>query len=251
MAVSPGDMLSALFSALDSDSEIPRLRELLRANPGLVNHEYRLGPHPGLVNNDYHINPPTRSLLYYANEFGNENVVKVLLEFGANPDFVPGDHRQYGGYTLLFASVVEGRVEIVKAYIAAGANVNTQMDMGGGLTSPLSAAIANDDVEIVEALLNAGADTLFNELDGKTIFQHARENKYSPQINKLIIDTGVKQMRNATFSRRKGILTAANYPEAKPRANNGSGAGAGAGAGASRARRSRKTRRNTKRNKRH
>ena len=59
-------LVQALFSALESDSEIPRLRELLRANPTLVNHEYHT-----------HEWPYIGSLLCYAVISQNLEVVKL------------------------------------------------------------------------------------------------------------------------------------------------------------------------------
>ena len=57
---------------------------------------------------------------------------------------------------LLLQSVVEGNVKAVKQYLAAGADTNVRQE-GLGHT-PLHIAVNNNQKEIVELLITAGAD---------------------------------------------------------------------------------------------
>jgi ankyrin repeat protein len=60
------------------------------------------------------------------------------------------------GWTALFEAATEGRVEVVAVLLAAGARVN-DTDTWEGRT-PLSLACARGSLELVQMLLDAGAD---------------------------------------------------------------------------------------------
>lgn len=89
--------------------------------------------------------------LVWAIDKGNDAMVDLLLEHGAPPD---GD---CGGFnfstTPIGMAVSRGRVDLVRRFLAAGANANA-----GGLPGVLCRAAMRGNVEITAALLDAGAD---------------------------------------------------------------------------------------------
>ena len=95
------------------------------------------------------------------------------MEAGADVNKTKND-----GASPLFIASQEGHLEIVKALIAAGADINKKTYE----YSPLYMAAVTESLEIVEALLAAGADVnIYN------VLQKAREGKFKPEINALII----------------------------------------------------------------
>ncbi|KAF5349440.1 hypothetical protein D9758_014604 [Tetrapyrgos nigripes] len=99
--------------------------------------------------------------LYYASYIGLEslvaasyngslNVVRALLEKGANVNAQGGAHRN-----ALHAASSRGHLEVVRAPLEKGADVNAQ---GGHYRNTLQAASSRGHLEVVRALLEKGAD---------------------------------------------------------------------------------------------
>ncbi len=93
-------------------------------------------------------------------------LVTMLISAGADVNLtaadIPGDGQWMMRNTPLVLACVTGKVEVVKALLDAGAEVNTAR---GDFGSPLQAACAEfgqrankDNIEVVEILLKAGAD---------------------------------------------------------------------------------------------
>jgi ankyrin repeat protein len=89
--------------------------------------------------------------LYIASLKGNLNSVTYLLEKGADKN-----KATTAGVTPIFIASQIGHLEIVKALVAAGADVNIARK-GSGIT-PLYSASEKGHLEIVKTLLEAGAD---------------------------------------------------------------------------------------------
>jgi|GEM_PF-4629605 ankyrin repeat protein len=105
--------------------------------------------------------------LYYACAAEKESAVNVLLSHDANPNI-------WGNDTPLIAIIQSQKIDknveanIVKALIAAGANVNTQM--GRKHFSPLHYAVALRKTPIVQALIASGkADLSLVDINGQTV----------------------------------------------------------------------------------
>jgi cytohesin len=92
-------------------------------------------------------------LMFDAVRSGNVNIVRMLLKAGANPD-TPGNG--LGGEPPLLAAAGNNRVDIVRALIEGGANVNAGTARGG--TTPLVHAVRRKSMESALVLLRAGAD---------------------------------------------------------------------------------------------
>ncbi|KAL1794340.1 hypothetical protein ACET3X_007761 [Alternaria dauci] len=87
--------------------------------------------------------------LYQATDNEHSDTVKLLLDFGADPDT---EGPTYG--FALAASAYDGTTEIMKALLAKGADVNKR---GGDYGTCLQAAAWYGDVENVQLLLDNGA----------------------------------------------------------------------------------------------
>ncbi|KAK0666772.1 ankyrin repeat-containing domain protein [Cercophora samala] len=83
-----------------------------------------------------------------------EDIVKTLLDAGANPNVVTDEESGSHGFPLLFA-VKRDRLDLVKMLVERGADVNLK---AGVLITALQAAVELEDPAIFNLLLEAGAD---------------------------------------------------------------------------------------------
>ena len=97
--------------------------------------------------------------LHVASKFGSGVVVETLLAAGADPNAMTTT-----GATSLHLSAASGDIKAVRALLAYQANINVR-EAGWGQT-PLMFASASNRVAVIEALLEAGADT---QMTGKVV----------------------------------------------------------------------------------
>lgn len=102
----------------------------------------------------------TLAPIYYATHVGLEAVAKLLIEAGTDPSTQGG---KYGN--SLQATAVEGRGQLVKWLLEAGADVNACFNKG----SALSTATLHRDKSMMETLLAAGADIKAASKDLKSL----------------------------------------------------------------------------------
>ncbi|MEZ5290015.1 MAG: ankyrin repeat domain-containing protein [Vicinamibacterales bacterium] len=128
-----GDGMTALhWAAMKGDAELAQMLVYAGAN---VKATTRLGANTPLI---------------VAARNGRPDVVKVLLEAGAEPDAATST-----GTTPLMLAAASGSVDAVKALLAAGAKVDaTESSME---QTPLMFAAANSRVDVMQALIAAGA----------------------------------------------------------------------------------------------
>lgn len=88
-----------------------------------------------------------QTLLCYAIQHGHPDIVKMLLDHGARPN----QHKEH-----LSIAVQKGDHKSVQHLLDAGAYVNIKPSSG---KTPLYVACAQNNIEIVDSLLKAGADT--------------------------------------------------------------------------------------------
>jgi ankyrin repeat protein len=98
----------------------------------------------------YDINNQYYTYLTRATGNGHFEIVKLLLDAGADPD-IPDER----GRTPLMIASKKGYDQIIKLLIKKGANLETQDSKGW---TPLIHASHRGQVEIVKLLLTAGAD---------------------------------------------------------------------------------------------
>lgn len=127
-----------------------RINGLLRAAPGLV------------AARDAAQHTP----LHMAAFFGNEAVVKALIEHGADVDAV-----DFKGWTPLHWAAAYGQRKGVELLLAAGADVNARTTVG---RTPLHAAAANLHRDIAEVLVENGADRAATDNSGQTALSLVR-----------------------------------------------------------------------------
>ena len=89
--------------------------------------------------------------LHVAAEKGHVEVVKLLLEHGANPNA-----RDMYGVTPLHLAARKGHVEITKLLLEHGADPNAKEKLGG--ETPLYWAVVHDRIDTAKLLLEHGAD---------------------------------------------------------------------------------------------
>lgn len=125
------------------------------------------------------------SPLIIAAEHGNDpektaSLMKLLVEAGADPNLATSNRN-----TALRAGIQAADAAAVQALLALGADPNLSTARG----SPLAAASATGDCDIISTLLEAGADLGYEAKDGTTALLAAvRENRQ--QAVKLLLRNG-------------------------------------------------------------
>lgn len=125
----------------------------------------------------------TRTPLVFAAEFGYMEIVKFLLDAGADVNAVNGDSSS--STTALIAAAGNGHSEVVELLIENGADLNAQDWHGTALIN--SAMEGRSD--IVKLLLLAGADVNIKNKYGETALWFAVKEVQS-EIVKLLLDAG-------------------------------------------------------------
>ena len=123
--------------------------------------------------------PDGFTALALASFFGRLAVVRALMARGADVNAIG---RNAARYTSLTGAVTARHAAIVRELLQSGADPNYRY--GKGLT-PLHAAAANGSVEIVEALLAAGGRPDARADDGRTPLDYAREKEQARVVELL------------------------------------------------------------------
>ncbi|EDU43191.1 ankyrin repeat domain containing protein [Pyrenophora tritici-repentis Pt-1C-BFP] len=122
-----------------------------------------------------------RNALQAASERGHTEIVKLLLDKGADVNAQGGLH----GNALQAASE-RGHAEVVKLLLDNGADVNAQ---GGDYGNALQAASERGHKEVVELLLDNGADVNAQGGDYRNALQAASEGGHT-EVVELLLDKG-------------------------------------------------------------
>jgi ankyrin repeat protein len=126
---------------------------------------------PGILSPDT-IDAEKRTPLMFASFNGHTPVIAYLLEAGAAVDSTDS-----AGRTALMYAASGPFPEAVAMLLVWGAEVNIQGTLEG--FTPLMTAAAEGQAEVVEILLDAGADRDLKDQDGDTALSFARENGHS------------------------------------------------------------------------
>jgi len=144
--------------------DVPRVRELLGAQPSLVRQRSEDG----------------WTALHLAAHFGQASAVEVLIAVGADVNaWAENDHRNQ---PLHAAVAGRGDGRIVTALLAARASANAAD--GGGYT-PLHLAAFRGDLHLTEMLLAYGADARRKADDGKTAVMLAEQEGHDDVARRL------------------------------------------------------------------
>ena len=168
----------------------------------------------GLSPLDYAINvsAPTETLQKFVGQYGEKNsrgltalrdavrlnktdMVKFLLLHDADLTETDND----GNDILLYAVVTNSPVEMIKAIIQAGADVNTKNSLD---QTPLTVALAQKNTELVKLLIQSGANVKM--ADGQNLLHYAYDKKVSLDTLKELLDSGLDI--NATDSEGNNLL---------------------------------------------
>ena len=103
-----------------------------------------------------------------------------LLKRGADPN----EERGTGGSTPLHLAILENKHQLVKALLEKGAHLETKDDYG--YTPLLKAVKYSASEEIVDLLLEYGADVYTNEEDRKTALHFAAQKDDEVMMRKMI-----------------------------------------------------------------
>ncbi|KAF3393739.1 putative ankyrin repeat protein [Penicillium rolfsii] len=127
-----------------------------------------------------------RTPLHYAAENGHQDVVKLLLDKGADSNIKDN----YRSLTPLHYAVENGNWEVLKLLLEYGANPNIE---GNGFynQTPLYDAVEKDNQEMVKLLLDKGADPniMGKSFFSRTALHYAVENGYLEMV-KLLLNKG-------------------------------------------------------------
>jgi TolB protein len=155
-----------------------------------------------LLNEPFDINAREGTVLHEAVLSGQTRIVELLLKKGANPNLpavtlmesIENRHRDIAFlllrsgadpnlYLPLYWAAAEGDLEIMRALLEKGADVNQNGYVGGG--TALIGAIENDRPDAVELLLDHKADPSIGAKFHGYPFEIAREAKNEKVLNLL------------------------------------------------------------------
>ena len=121
--------------------------------------------------------------LMTASQQGYNDVVKQLLKFQANPNQSNEERGSALGATALFYAVNNEHQEVVESLVNAGANVN-HADANG--FTPLMIAIERHNAEALGYLLSKGADVNYALYNGKSPLMLAINRNNTDAIRQLV-----------------------------------------------------------------
>ncbi|ADG72768.1 ankyrin repeat domain-containing protein [Brachyspira murdochii] len=134
-------------------------------------------------------NTSADSLFYAVNANNSLELVKVLLNSGANPNIVYSDPEE-GSFTILDRSLYYNNFEIFKTLVENGANINKVNDRGEPL---IVDAIRRERFDIVKYLVEKGIDPTMKYTDYRNIpfsLLAAAVNNNDTKIAEYLIDKG-------------------------------------------------------------
>jgi ankyrin repeat protein len=119
--------------------------------------------------------------LYDAAKRGDVARVTALLDRGADPNESGDEH----GTTALTIAAFLGHLDVVRALLARGADVDRPNKFG---SRPIFTAVTNAKLRVIGALLDAGASLSVEADDGLTPVMEAARS--TPETLRLLIERG-------------------------------------------------------------
>jgi ankyrin repeat protein len=136
--------------------------------------------------------PRGNTALVHAVALGDVEIVRVLLDAGADPDL------KGGGYTPLGFAALHGHARIASLLLKAGANPNFKSSDGN---TPLTAAAGMNRVAVIRVLMRVHPDyTLFNS-EGRTALSLAALENFEEAVHAMLeagVDVNVQDQNKGT-----------------------------------------------------
>ena len=98
----------------------------------------------------------------------NLDLIEKLIKEGASIT-----SRTEGGLTILHYAVGHGLISLCQLAIAYGADLNSATDLSDLKLTPLHWAVGTYDLEIIQILLQNGANPSAKDIDGDSVIEHA------------------------------------------------------------------------------
>jgi ankyrin repeat protein len=144
--------------------------------------------------------------LHYAAMEGRIEVARALLQAGANARKSNGR-----GQTPLHMASENGCIEIVRALLEAGAGADVRKHDENGGSSPISRACEGKHLEVFRALVEAGGDV--NKLDsgGRTALHYASYHGLTEGVRYLCVERGADLNKRTSDGRTPLFLALEVY----------------------------------------
>lgn len=136
--------------------------------------------------------------LMVACRWGDAPVVRMLLNNGANPNV----RTAKGRTPLMIACANQGGETVCRLLISKGADVNAAANNGA---TALMLAALNAKVDVIEVLLDKGANAKAEDKKGYTALDYATNAEISPVLTESVKDTRVD--KNLAIAQLKQALT--------------------------------------------
>lgn len=143
-----------------------------------------------------------KGVLQHAAISGNLDYVRLLVKAGA-------DVNASGKITALQAAAIHGHSKVVTFLLDHGAKVNAAESFEHGLSKTvLTAAVENNNVELVEIFLNAGADVNIPSFSyhGCNVLEVTKSRPASSEIVNLLVAKGLRDSALTLNSHHKILL---------------------------------------------
>ncbi|MBS0235985.1 MAG: ankyrin repeat domain-containing protein [Proteobacteria bacterium] len=135
---------------------------------------------------------------------------QVALDMIAQPDF-SANYQNENNQTPLHWAASFGRLDVMQALIASGANIKTQ-DKDGN--TPLHWAVASGNTGAVKFLLDQGVEINVKDKDGNTPLHQAVKEKQPKMIELLVEEGGNQNIKNKAYLSPQELIQ--KIPESEP-----------------------------------
>ncbi len=154
--------------------------------------------------------PKTTALLDAAESGDHAAAMRLMTAKGTNVNPAYVNTTQADGSTAIMYAAANGDLDLVRALLKAGANVKLKNQFG---TSALTEASIIGNAPIIDALLKAGADANFKTPDGETpLMAAARSGKVDAA--KTLLDAGAQINAKETWGGQSALMWAAAQSQA-------------------------------------
>lgn len=116
----------------------------------------------------------------------DEDTVKILIEKGAELDYMAHSNYSPVLFTALDKAIEIGNIKITKLLIDAGAKINLSEEelIDSGREAPIFIAVKNGHREIVKLLISYQVNLDIQDVSGNTVFDYAKDRVILDLLNK-------------------------------------------------------------------